>query len=144
VAHQYGLTKAGKLALYFAGLTYMEEGQNGPAEDALKQVAGSWDTGIAGLGKMALAGLYRQTGRDAQAVDLYNELAKGNTVTVPAGLAQIQLAELYQSEGKTEEARKIYSALKDNDKDSKGKPGPAAQVATEKLNPKAAAGPEAR
>jgi len=143
VAHQYGLTKAGKLALYFAGLTYMEEGQNGPAEDALKQVAGSWDSGIASLGKMALAGLYRQTGRDAQAIDLYNELAKGKVATVPAGLAQIQLAELYQSEGKTEDARKIYSALKDNDKDSKGKPGPAAQVAIEKLNPKAAAGPDA-
>ena len=144
VAHQYGLTKAGKLALYFAGLTYMEEGQNGPAEDALKQVAGSWDSGIASLGKMALAGLYRQTGRDAQAIDLYNELAKGKVATVPAGLAQIQLAELYQSEGKTEDARKIYSALKDNDKDSKGKPGPAAQVAIEKLNPKTAAGPEAQ
>ena len=143
VAHQYGLTKAGKLALYFAGLTYMEEGQNGPAEDALKQVAASWDSGIASLGKMALAGLYRQTGRDAQAIDLYNELAKGKVATVPAGLAQIQLAELYQSEGKTEDARKIYSALKDNDKDSKGKPGPAAQVAIEKLNPKAAAGPDA-
>ena len=144
VAKQYGLTKDGRLAEYFAGVTYMEEGQNGAAEDALKQSAASWDSGVAAVGKMALAGLYRQTGRDAEAIDLYNELAKGKSATVPAGLAQIQLAELYQSEGKTEEARKIYSALKDNDKDSKGKPGAAALVATEKLNPKAAAGPEAQ
>jgi lipopolysaccharide biosynthesis regulator YciM len=96
---------------------------------------------LAALGKMALAGLYQQTGRDQQAVDIYSELSKSTQATVPAGLAQIQLAELYQSEGKTEEARKIYAQLKDNDKDSKGKPGAAAQVATEKLNPDAAAGP---
>jgi lipopolysaccharide biosynthesis regulator YciM len=139
VAQQYGWTQAGKLAQYFTGLTYMEEGQNGPAEDALKKTAGSWDSGLAALSKMALAGLYQQTGRDAQAIDLYNELAKGKATTVPPGLAQIQLAELYQSEGKTEEARKIYATLKDNDKDAKGKPGSAAQVATEKLNPQAAA-----
>jgi tetratricopeptide (TPR) repeat protein len=144
VAQQYGLTTDGRLAEYFAGLTYMEEGQNGPAEDALKKSASSWDSGVAAVGKMALAGLYRQTGRDAQAIDLYNELAKGKSATVPPGLAQIQLAELYQSEGKTEEARKIYSTLKENDKDSKGKPGAAALVATEKLNPKTAAGPGAQ
>ena len=141
VAQQYGLTKSGKLAEYLTGLTYMEEGQYGPAEDALKKTAGSWDGGLAALGKMALAGLYQQTGRDQQAVDIYSELSKSTQATVPAGLAQIQLAELYQSEGKTEEARKIYAQLKDNDKDSKGKPGAAAQVATEKLNPDAAAGP---
>ena len=144
VAQQYGWTQAGKLAQYFTGLTYMEEGQNGPAEDALKKTADSWDSGLAALSKMTLAGLYQQTGRDSQAIDIYNELAKGKATTVPPGLAQIQLAELYQSEGKTEEARKIYAQLKDNDKDAKGKPGSAAQVATEKLNPQAAAAPAAQ
>jgi len=144
VAGQYGLTESGRLAEYFAGLTYMEQGQNGPAEDALKKTAGSWDGGVAALGKMALAGLYQQTGRDQQAIDLYNELSKGKAATVPPGLAQIQLAELYQSQGKTEQARKIYADLKENDKDAKGKPGSAAQVATDKLNPKADAGPEAQ
>jgi tetratricopeptide (TPR) repeat protein len=137
VANKYGLTKSGKLALYFAGLTYAEEGQNGPAEDTLKKVAGSFDGSIAALGKMALAQLYQQTNRDAQAIDLYNELAKTNAATVPAGLAQLQLAELYSAEGKTEEARKVYAEIKDKDKNSKGKPGAAAEIATEKLNPTA-------
>jgi tetratricopeptide (TPR) repeat protein len=141
VASQYGLTKSGKLANYFAGLTYSEEGQNGPAEDAFKKTAASWDSGLAALGKGSLAELYQQTGRDSQAVDLYNQLAKGTSPTFPASLAQLQLAELYQSEGKTEEARKIYAQIKDSDKDSKGKPGAASQIASEKLNPKAAAPP---
>jgi tetratricopeptide (TPR) repeat protein len=137
VANKYGLTKSGKLALYFAGLTYAEEGQNGPAEDTLKKVAGSYDSSLAALGKMALAQLYQQTNRDPQAIDLYNELAKTDAATVPAGLAQLQLAELYSSEGKTEQARKVYAEIKDKDKNSKGKPGAAAEIATEKLNPTA-------
>jgi tetratricopeptide (TPR) repeat protein len=138
VASQYSLMPAGKLAEYFNGLTAMESGNNGAAEDALKKTASSWNGDIAALGKITLAQLYQQSGRDTQAIDLYNELAKSTAATVPAGLAQIQLAELYQSEGKTEQARKIYAELKDKDKNAKGKPGAAAEIATEKLNPTAA------
>lgn len=138
VAQRFNLTEPGKLAQYFAGLTYMEEGQNGPAEDTLKKVAGSWNGDTAALGKLALAQLDHQTGRSDLAVDLYQQLAKGHATTVPPGLAQLQLAALYTSEGKTEEARHIYAELKDHDKDAKGKLGVAAQVASEKLNPQAA------
>jgi predicted negative regulator of RcsB-dependent stress response len=141
VAHQYGMTNPGKLAQYFVGLTYAEEGQNGPAEDTLKQVSSSWNSGLAALGKMALAQLYQQTNRDSQAIELYNELTKTDSATVPAGTAQLQLADLYQSEGKTEMARKIYADLKDKGKDAKGKPSAASEIASEKLNPKAASAP---
>ena len=56
-------------------------------------------------------------------------------------LAQIQLAELYTAEGKTDLAHKIYATLEDKDKNSKGKPDPAAAIAKEKLNPAPAGGP---
>jgi tetratricopeptide (TPR) repeat protein len=135
VAQHYGLTESGKLALYFSGLTYMEEGQNGPAEDTFKKVAGSWNHDLAALAKMSLAQIYEQTNRDAQAVDLYNELSNGKASTVPPGLAQIQLAELYSAEGKADKAKEIYAKLKDKDKDAKGNPGPAGALAAEKLNP---------
>jgi tetratricopeptide (TPR) repeat protein len=138
VAKQYGMTKPGKLAEYFAGLTYAELGQNGPAEEALKESANSFDGSVAALGKMALAQVYQNTNRNPQAIELYNELIKSPSTTVPASEAQLQLAALYESEGKTEEARKIYAELKDKDKDSKGKPGAASQIASEKLNPQAA------
>jgi hypothetical protein len=49
VADKYGMTPDGKTARYFAGLTYMEEGQNGPAESTLKQVAGGWNGDLAAL-----------------------------------------------------------------------------------------------
>lgn len=135
VADQYGLTPSGRLSLYFAGLTYIEADQNASAESTLKKVAGGWNGNLAALAKLALAQLYRQTSRDAQAVDLYNQLSAKPTSTVPPGLAQLQLAELYESEGKSAEARKIYAQLKD--KDAKGTIG---VLAEQKLNPPPAAG----
>ncbi len=135
VANKYGMTPDGKNARYFAGLTYLEGGQNGPAESTLKEVASGWNGDLAALAKMSLAQLYRQTGRDPQAIDLYNELTAKPTTSVPSGLAQLQLAELYESENKPDLAKKIYAQLKD--KDPKG---PAGMLAAQKLNP-GAAGP---
>ncbi len=141
VAGKYSMTPDGKVARYFGGLTYMEEGQNAQAESTLKQVASGWNRDLGALAKLALAQLYRQTSRDPQAIELYNELTAKPTTTVPAGLAQLQLAELYEVEGKPEQARKIYAQLKD--KDAKG---PAGQLAAQKLNPAPAApaGPTAQ
>ena len=130
VADKYGMTPDGKNARYFAGLTYVEQGQNGPAESTLKQVADGWNSDLAALAKLSLAQLYRQTGRDSQAIDIYNQLTAKPTTTVPAGLAQLQLAELYETEGKPELAKKIYAQLKD--KDPKG---PVGAMAAQKLNP---------
>jgi tetratricopeptide (TPR) repeat protein len=130
VAEKYSITSVGKVARYFGGLTYMEEGQNASAESTLKEVAGGWNKDLGSLAKLSLAQLYRQTGRDGQAVELYNELTAKPSTTVPAGLAQLQLAELYESESKPDEAKKIYAKLKD--KDAKG---PAGQLAAQKLNP---------
>lgn len=130
VAEKYGMTPDGKNARYFAGLTFMEQGQTAQAESTLKQVAGGWNADLAALAKISLAQLYRQTGRDADAIAVYNELTAKPTSTVPAGLAQLQLAELYEAQGKPEQAKKIYASLKD--KDPKG---PAGQIAAQKLNP---------
>lgn len=139
VADNYGLTSSGKLARYFAGLTYIEAGQNSQAESTLKQVAGGWDKDLASLAKLALAQLYRQTGRDAQAIETYNDIAAHPSTAVPAGTAKLQLADLYEAQNKPDLAKKVYAELKD--KDSKG---PAGMIAAQKLNPAAAAGPGAQ
>lgn len=135
-ANQYSMVPDGKVCHYFGGLTYMEQGQNGAAEDALKQIASGWNSDLGSLAKLSLAQLYRQTGKDGQAVEIYNQLAAKPSTTVPYGLARLQLAELYTSEGKPDEAKKIYAQLKD--KDAKGAAG---LIAAQKLNPTAAAGP---
>lgn len=130
VADKYGMTPDGRNALYFAGLTYEEAGQNQQAADTFKKLSGSWDHNLAALAKLSLADLDRVMGQPQQAIDLYNELAAHPTTTVPAGLAKLQLAGLYTAEGKTTEAREIYAKLKDTD----GK-GVAGAIASEKLNP---------
>jgi tetratricopeptide (TPR) repeat protein len=135
-ADKYRMTPAGRNARYFAGLTYMEAGENASAEATLKQVAGFWDSDLASLGKLALAQLYRQTGRTPQAIELYNQLTTKPTTSVPAGTAQLQLAELYASQGQADAAKKIYAQLKD--KDAKGAAG---TIAAQKLNPAPAGQP---
>lgn len=136
VADKYGMTPDGRNSLYFAGLTYIEAGQNQQAEETLKKVAGGWNSDLSALAKFALAQLDRDSGRDPEAIDLYNQLSAKPTPSVPYGLARLQLADLYQSEGKADEARKVYADLKD--KDPKGVAG---MTAAEKLNPASASAP---
>jgi predicted negative regulator of RcsB-dependent stress response len=140
VANQYGMTEPGELSLYFAGVTALEEGNTSASEETLTKVSHSWNGDIAALGKMALAGVYEQTGRNAQAEALLQELGKGHATTVPPFLAQIQLGELYQSEGRSADAKRVWAQVKDKDKDAKGNPGPAGEIAEQKLNPQASPG----
>jgi len=128
VANRYGWFKVGANAQYFAGLTYLDMGQTAPAEAALQKAADSHDSGLAALAKMALAGLYRQSGRASQAVNIYQQLIKNPTNTVPASAAKLQLAQLYESTNPAE-AKKLYAEIKDQDKTTA-----AGQIAAQKLN----------
>lgn len=131
VAQQYGSTPAGTKAHYFAGVTFQEMGQTGSAESELKTAAGAWDHNVSNLAKLALANLYHQTGRDPQAIDLYNEIAAKPSTTVPAAVAQLDLADLYVAEGKQDQARALWAKIKDSDKD-----GMAGSIAAQKLSGK--------
>ena len=133
VADKYGMTKDGKNARYFVGVTQNEQGQTASAEATFKQVSSSWNTNVAALAKLALADLYHQSARDSQAIDLLNQLTDKPTDTVPYGLAQLQLAAIYTDEGKTTTAHDIYAKLKDKDAKSA-----AGTIAAQKLNPQAA------
>jgi len=128
VAHDYGWLPEGAKARYFAGITYMELGQNGNAESNLKSAAGSWDRNLANLAKLALASLYRQENRDSEAIDLYKELTAKPSATVSASVAQLDLAELYAAQGKTDQAKILWAKVRDLDKD-----GAAGQIAAQKL-----------
>ena len=131
VATEYGWLPEGTKAHYFAGITYQELGQTASAETELKLAAGSWDRNVGNLGKLALAGLYHETARDQQAIDLYTALTAKPSETVPATVAQLDLADLYVSQGKPEQARTLWAKVKDADKD-----GAAGSIASQKLGAK--------
>lgn len=128
-ASSYSFTPAGHNALYFAGLTDIELGQTASAESELQKLTGSMDRNLAALAKVALASLYHQSGRDAQAIELYKQLIAKPSETETEGMAKLQLATLYESTGRADEAKKIYAELKD--KDAKGAAG---EVAAQRLN----------
>ena len=131
IAKDFGWLPQGTKAHYFAGITYQELGQTASAESELKSAAGAWNRDVANLGKIALAGLYHQTGRDTQAIELYNQVAAKPSTTVPATAAQLDLADLYAASGKQDQARAIWAKVKDADKD-----GMAGSIATQKLGGK--------
>ena len=131
IAKNFGWLPEGAKAHYFAGVTYQELGQNGSAETELKTAADSWDHNVANLAKIALAGLYHQTGRDTQAIELYNQIVAKPSTTVPATTAQLALADLYAATGKQDQARALWAKVKDSDKD-----GMAGSLATQKLSGK--------
>jgi len=128
VAKDFGWLPQGAKAHYFAGVTYEELGPTGSAESELKAAAGSWDRNVSNLAKIALAGLYHQTARDAQAIELYNAVAAKPSTTVPATVAQLDLADLYAATGKQDQARALWAKVKDSDKE-----GAAGSIATQKL-----------
>jgi tetratricopeptide (TPR) repeat protein len=129
VADQYGWMPEGAKALYFAGVTDNELGQTAAAEADLKKAADSWNRNLANLAKVALAAIYRQTGRDQQAIDLYNEIISKPSDTVTAAVAQLDLADLYAATGKQAQAKALWAKLKDSDKE-----GAAGSIAAQKLS----------
>ena len=128
VIQQYGWLPEASKARYFAGITDQELGQTASAESELKTAAGAWDHNLANLAKLALAGLYHQTARDAQAIELYTVLSVKPSETVPASVAQLDLANLYVAQGKQDQARALWAKVKDADKD-----GAAGSIAAQKL-----------
>jgi tetratricopeptide (TPR) repeat protein len=128
VTRQFGWLPEATKAHYFAGVTDMDLGQNAAAETELKAAAGSWNRNIANLAKLALAGLYGTTGREAQAIEIYNALAAKPSDTVPAAVAQLALADLYATSGKQDLARALWAKVRDTDKQ-----GAAGSIAAQKL-----------
>ena len=127
VADSFGSTDAGKNALYFAGLTYMEMGNIAAAETTLKKVVNHGDSNLASLADMALVSLYRQNGRTSDAINLLKHLVAHPTTAVPAGQSNLELASIYEKTNPGQ-AKKIYAQLKD--KDTKTTAG---QIAAQKL-----------
>mgnify|MGYP001597316800 CR=1 FL=1 len=127
VADSYGSTDAGKQALYFSGLTYMEMGKTAEAESTLKKTVKDGDKNLAARANLALVSLYQQSGRTQDAIGLLQKLAASPTVTVPVGESKLELAGIYEQTN-PEQAKQIYAQLKD--KDSKTAAG---QIAAQKL-----------
>lgn len=110
VASQYGRTKPGQVARYYAALSEVHLKQYATAESNLGQFS-SADESLAGLARFQLAGVYLQENKDAQAVDLYKQLADKPTEFVPKPMALLALADHYRKTDPAQ-AAKLYNQVK--------------------------------
>ncbi len=128
IADKYSHTQSAAVARYFAGITARDMGDNAAAEKDLQEVANSRYQEIASLAKMALAAVYHDTNRNAQAADLYKQLIDHPTASVGKSTAQLALASLDESISRPDEARHIYEQMQ------KESPGTTvAQIAMQRL-----------
>jgi predicted negative regulator of RcsB-dependent stress response len=121
IVDKYPHTHSAEFSRYFLGLTSADLGDNASAERDLQQVISSGSSDVSALAKMALASVYRNTGRNKQAIELYKQLAAKPTSTVGKAMAQIELAATYRSDNQPLEAKRIYETIQ--------KENPASEVA---------------
>ncbi len=128
IAQKYSFTESGRIARYFEGVTLRDLGDTAAAEKQLSEVASGWDKSLAGLAKLALAGLYADSNQTTKAIDLYKQLIDHPANSVGKWTPQFELAELYQANNQPQDARKLYEQLQKESPTT-----PIGQVATQKL-----------
>jgi tetratricopeptide (TPR) repeat protein len=128
IADKYTFTQSSRVARYFEGTTLHDMGDNAGAEKALNEVADSRYKEIASLAKLALASIYHDTNRDAQAIAIYKQLAEHPTASVGKSTAQFLLASLYEEVHQLDEARKLYQQMSKENPSS-----PVAQLASQRM-----------
>lgn len=128
VADKYGSTDPGKIARYMAGVTALQMGDAAMAERELNRAADNGGADVSSLAKLALAGVYRSTNREQQAIDTYKYLIDHPTNAVGKSAAQLELASMYEAKQPAEAAR-LYEQIKKDEPNSV-----AAELANTKLS----------
>jgi Tetratricopeptide repeat-like domain len=128
IADKYGRSDPGKIARYMGGVTALQMGDAAMAERELNRAADNGGADVSSLAKLALAGVYRSTNRDQQAIDTYKYLIDHPTNAVGKSAAELELASLYETK-QPGEAKRLYEEIKKDAPNSM-----AAEIATTKLS----------
>jgi TolA-binding protein len=128
IVSKYPHTRSSDFARYFLGLTSSQLGDNPSSERELKQVASLHNQDLASLAKFALASVYRNSNRNKEAIDLYNQLIAKPSRMVAKPTAQLELAATYQSANLPLEAKRVYEQVEKENPNTQ-----SAQLASQKL-----------
>jgi tetratricopeptide (TPR) repeat protein len=111
---RYGSMPAGRRARYYAALCRSELGESAEAEKALTEIAAGDRSQLeSGLARLALAGLYRSTGRFDQAITSYQQLADEPGATVPRDHVLMALSGTLEDAKRLPEAGAAYRRVAD-------------------------------
>lgn len=113
IIDQYGSTKSGRLAKYYAGIASLKLGKYQDAIDYLKSYNGK-DTFTKVLAVIATGDAEYEQGNVKEAISLYEKAARmeDNYVTTPFALFKAGFA--YQTEGNYAKAAELYREIKQN------------------------------
>lgn len=116
IADDYGMTDAGNLAAYMAGVSFMNLGQYEDAIDYLSDFSSDDDI-VGPLATGMIGDAYVELGEVEKGIGYYEKAAKAdNNFVTPYFLKKAAVA--YGSIGEHEEAEKLYTRLKDEYKDA--------------------------
>lgn len=128
LVNQYPHTHSAEIGRYFLARTSADLGDNKAAESGFKEVISSGNKDISSLAELALASVYRNTGRNKDAIEIYKKLADKPTTSVGKPTAQLELAATYQADQAPLEAKRIYEQVQKENPSTE-----AAQIAAGKL-----------
>lgn len=111
VIDDYGSTKAGNLAKYYAGVCYLSKGEYEDAIKYLKKFSGN-DMIASGMALGAIGDAYMQLGEKDKAAKYYMDAANNepNEFTTPTFL--LKAGWTYESMGEWNKALKVYEKMK--------------------------------
>ncbi|MGV8114201.1 MAG: tol-pal system YbgF family protein [Lentimicrobium sp.] len=111
IIEDYGITKSAKLAHYYAGIIYLNEGQFEEAISHLQKFKLK-DNMVLPMAKGAIGDAYMELGKTGEAADNYLKAADTykNDFTTPMFLQKAAWA--YEETGSTEKALKAYERIR--------------------------------
>ena len=117
IADEYGLTKAGNLAAYMSGVSYLHLGQYEEAIDYLDNFSSDDDI-VGPLATGLIGDAYVELGEVEKGIDYYLKASRQatNELVTPYFLKKAALA--YDALGDYEESEKLYTRLKNDYKDA--------------------------
>jgi predicted negative regulator of RcsB-dependent stress response len=111
VAANFGRTKPGQMAQYYAALSEVQLKNYPDAEKNLSQVISGSDEILASLAKFQLAYVYEQENKGPQAADVLKQLTDKPTILVPKAESMLALADYYRKADPAQ-ASKLYNEVK--------------------------------
>ena len=112
VAKRYGSSPTGRRARYYAALANLELGKTAEGEAELKELAsGGEDALVRGLARLALADLYRGSGRWDLALEGYRKIVDDAGSAVPRDHALMRLASTLEEAQRAPDALANYRRL---------------------------------
>ncbi|HPE56059.1 MAG TPA: tetratricopeptide repeat protein [Bacteroidales bacterium] len=111
VIADFGSTKAGNLASYYAGLCYMEKGEYEEAIDHLKDFSGS-DMIVPAMADGAIGDAYMQLGNIDKAISYYEKAAKYNNNELVTPTFLLKAGWAYELNKEDKKALDTYEKIK--------------------------------